>query len=158
MQVSGHGSNQVLGTYTQWCVNQLKATKLKSSKTRFKFQFELSLAQLSPSLLHFFLNPSLDFLFKSSMSNRCPLFAKYSTSSPKVISEVGQYSKGFQGYSLEIEPTRFIQKSIHLIFPLCCPISEFLGHLLQYSYYVREALIRKKRKQDLVFSVKLKFK
>ena len=31
-------------------VNQLNATKLKSSKTQFQFQFELSLAQLSPSL------------------------------------------------------------------------------------------------------------
>ena len=31
-------------------VNQLNATNLKSSKTQFKLQFELSLAQLSPSL------------------------------------------------------------------------------------------------------------
>ena len=31
-------------------VNQLNATKLKSSKAQFQFQFELSLAQLSPSL------------------------------------------------------------------------------------------------------------
>ena len=31
-------------------VNQLNATNLKSSKTQFQFQFELSLAQLSPSL------------------------------------------------------------------------------------------------------------
>ena len=31
-------------------VNQLNATKLKSSKSQFKFQFELSLAQLSSSL------------------------------------------------------------------------------------------------------------
>ena len=33
-------------------VNQLNATKLKSSKNQFQFQFELSLAQLSPSLLY----------------------------------------------------------------------------------------------------------
>ena len=32
-------------------VNQLVATNLKSSKTRFNFQFELSLAQLIPSML-----------------------------------------------------------------------------------------------------------
>ena len=32
-------------------VNQLNAENLKSSKTQFHFQFELSLAQLSPSLL-----------------------------------------------------------------------------------------------------------
>ena len=31
-------------------VNQLNATNLISSKTQFQFQFELSLAQLSPSL------------------------------------------------------------------------------------------------------------
>ena len=31
-------------------VNQLNATKPRSSKTQFQFQFELSLAQLSPSL------------------------------------------------------------------------------------------------------------
>ena len=36
-------------------VNQLNATNLKSSKTLFKLQFELSLAQLTPSL---FFNPS----------------------------------------------------------------------------------------------------
>ena len=36
-------------------VNQLNATNLKSSKTQFHFQFELSLAQLSPSLLCLFL-------------------------------------------------------------------------------------------------------
>ena len=35
-------------------VNQLNGTKFKSSKTQFQFQFELSLAQLSPSLLTFF--------------------------------------------------------------------------------------------------------
>ena len=40
-------------------VNQLNETNLKSSKTQFKFQFELSLAQLSPSLSYNFLN---DFL------------------------------------------------------------------------------------------------
>ena len=32
-------------------VNQLNETKPNSSKTQFQFQFELSLAQLSPSLL-----------------------------------------------------------------------------------------------------------
>ena len=32
-------------------VNELNAKNLKSSKTQFQFQFELSLAQLSPSLL-----------------------------------------------------------------------------------------------------------
>ena len=31
-------------------VNELNAKNLKSSKTQFQFQFELSLAQLSPSL------------------------------------------------------------------------------------------------------------
>ena len=31
-------------------VNQLSATKLKSSNTQFQVQFELSLAQLSPGL------------------------------------------------------------------------------------------------------------
>ena len=31
-------------------VNQVIATNLKLSKTQFQFQFELSLAQLSPSL------------------------------------------------------------------------------------------------------------
>ena len=64
MQVSGHGSNQVLllilsGGYllvavkiaSSIFVNQPNATKPKSSETQFKFQFELSLAQLSPSLL-----------------------------------------------------------------------------------------------------------
>ena len=35
-------------------VNQLNATNLKSSKTQFQFQFELSLAQLSPSLYMLF--------------------------------------------------------------------------------------------------------
>ena len=149
MQVSGHGSNQVLGTYTQWCVNQLKATKLKSSKTRFKFQFELSLAQLSPSLLHFFLNPSLDFLFKSSMSNRCPLFAKYSTSSPKVISEVGQYSKGFQGYSLEIEPTRFIQKSITFNFSVLLPNIRVFGTPFVVFVLCKGSLDKKKKETRL---------
>ena len=33
-------------------VNKLNATKLKSSKPQFQFQFELSLAQLSPSLFY----------------------------------------------------------------------------------------------------------
>ena len=36
-------------------VNQLNATKLKSSKNQFQFQFELSLAQLSPSLFYYLL-------------------------------------------------------------------------------------------------------
>ena len=36
-------------------VNQLNATKLKSSKTQFQFKFELSLAQLSHSLFLFYL-------------------------------------------------------------------------------------------------------
>ena len=42
-------------------VNQLNATNLKSSKTQFQFQFELSLAQLSPSLFSYQLDcsPSL---------------------------------------------------------------------------------------------------
>ena len=31
-------------------VNELNAKNLKSSKTQFQFQFELSLAQFSPSL------------------------------------------------------------------------------------------------------------
>ena len=35
-------------------VNQLNATNLKSSKTQDQFQFELSLAQLSPSLFTIF--------------------------------------------------------------------------------------------------------
>ena len=35
-------------------VNQLNATILKSSKNQFKFQFELSLAQLSPTLFFIF--------------------------------------------------------------------------------------------------------
>ena len=35
-------------------VNQLNAKNLKSIKTQFQFQFELSLAQLSPSLFQYF--------------------------------------------------------------------------------------------------------
>ena len=72
MQVSGHGSNQVLllilsGGYlleavevaSSIYVNQLNATKLKSFKPQFQFQFELSLAQLSPSLFSLFLESNL---------------------------------------------------------------------------------------------------
>ena len=40
-------------------VNQLNATKLKSSKAKFQFQFELSLAQLSPSLFKLILTTLL---------------------------------------------------------------------------------------------------
>ena len=67
MQVSGHGSTQVLATYAQqgtcswqskkpavFFVNQLNATNPKSIKTQFQFQFELSLAKLSPSLFNLF--------------------------------------------------------------------------------------------------------
>ena len=34
-------------------VNQINVTKLESSKTQFQFQFELSLAQLSPNLFSY---------------------------------------------------------------------------------------------------------
>ena len=34
-------------------VDQLNPTNLKSSKTQFQFQFELSLAQISPSLFSY---------------------------------------------------------------------------------------------------------
>ena len=40
-------------------VNQLNATKFKSSKAQFQYQFELSLAQLSPSLSYIFFNVKL---------------------------------------------------------------------------------------------------
>ena len=43
-------------------VNHLNATNLKSSKTQLQFQFELSLAQLSPSLSHTFLMHTLGLL------------------------------------------------------------------------------------------------
>ena len=33
-------------------VNQLNATNLKSSKTQFQFQFDMRLAQLSPSVFY----------------------------------------------------------------------------------------------------------
>ena len=44
-------------------VNQLNATILKSSKNQFKFQFELSLAQLSPSLFLLY-SPAICYLLE----------------------------------------------------------------------------------------------
>ena len=81
MQVSGHGSNQVLllilsGGYlpvavkvvSSIFVNQLNATKLKLSKTQYHLKFELSLAQLSPQLVIFFFNMKCRFYIKPEKS------------------------------------------------------------------------------------------
>ena len=53
-------------------VNQLNATKLKSSKAQIQFQFELSLAQLSPSLFKLSVTVLIASHAKSKMNTRGP--------------------------------------------------------------------------------------